>query len=184
MSRRIAELAQGGETREELLALIEPIEYTDGRTKQAFKDQCDINKMLAKAQQAGSISHLLKYPEAVYGEFDGEFSLLDAQERISRANEIFADLPSEVRNEFNNNPLAFVQFAGDPANNDKLDKLLPAIAEPGSYFPNPVQRGGQGAGAATAPLENPVADSTGNPPPSDTGSEPSAAVPPGGETPA
>ena len=40
--------------------------YKDGRTKQAFKDQCDINKMLAKAQRTGSIAHLNKYPEAVY----------------------------------------------------------------------------------------------------------------------
>lgn len=128
------------------------------RTKQSFKDSCDINKMLKKAQVTGSIAHLQKYEEAVYGEFDGEFTLLEAHERIARANEIFADLPSEVRSEFNNNALEFVTFAGDPANAGQLEKLLPAIAEPGAYFPNPVQRGGQGAGAATAPAESaPVA---------------------------
>ena len=71
--------------------------YNDGRTKQSFKDSCDINKMLKKAQQQGSMSHLLKYPEAVYGEFDGEFDLLTARGRLDRANEIFADLPSEIR---------------------------------------------------------------------------------------
>lgn len=125
--------------------------YDDGRTKQAFKDSCDINKMLKKAQTTGSISHLLKYPAPIYGSFDGEFDLLTAQAQIQKANKIFDDLPSEVRSEFNNDALAFVKFAGDPANNDKLRELLPAIAEPGSYFPNPVQRGGQGAGAATAP---------------------------------
>ena len=43
-------------------------DYSDGRTKQAFKDSCDINKMLKKAQTVGSLSHLLKYPEAVYGD--------------------------------------------------------------------------------------------------------------------
>ena len=128
-----------------------PKNYDDGRTKQAFKDQCDINKILKKAQKTGSIAHLQKYPELVYGEFDGEFDLLTAHERIAKANQIFEDLPSEVRREFNNDALAFVNFAAKPENNARLAEILPAIAEPGSYFPNPVQRGGQGAGAATAP---------------------------------
>ena len=131
-------------------------DYSDGRTKQSFKDNCDINKMLKKAQTAGSLSHLMKYPEPVYGEFDGEFDLLTATEKIARANEIFSDLPSEVRREFNGNAIDFVRFAADPANNDKLAEILPAIARPGDYFPNPVARGGQGAGAATAPTEPPV----------------------------
>lgn len=122
-------------------------------TKQSFKDSTDINKMLKKAQVTGSMSHLMKYPEAVYGEFDGEFDLLTAQARLEKANQIFADLPSEVRSEFNQDPIAFVKFAGDPQNNSKLREILPAVAEPGSYFPNPVQRGGTGAGAATAPVD-------------------------------
>lgn len=124
--------------------------YNDGRTKQAFKDQCDINKILKKAQRTGSLSHALKYPEAVYGEFSG-VDLLGAYGQIERANEIFADLPSEVRNEFDNNALAFVDFASKPENIGRLAELLPAIAEPGAYFPNPVQRGGAGAAAATSP---------------------------------
>ena len=48
-----------------------PRDYSDGRTKQAFKDQCDINKILKKASVTGSIAHLQKYPELIYGEFNG-----------------------------------------------------------------------------------------------------------------
>lgn len=138
-------------------------DYSDGRTKQAFRDQCDINKILKKAAKVGSLAHLQKYPEAVYGEFDGEFDLLTAHERIAKANGIFDELPSEIRREFDNDALKFVQFAGDPENNDKLRDLLPALAKPGDYFPNPVQRGGVGAGAATAPEE--PGEATGSPPP-------------------
>ena len=150
-----------------------PLEYKDGLTKQSFKDQCDINKMLKKAQTVGSIAHLAKYPEATYGEFDGEFDLLTAARKMERAGEIFAELPSEVRGEFGNNPLEFVAFAAKPENNARLREILPAIAEPGSYFPNPVQRGGQGAGAATAPAGDQVV-------PEPTPVEP-AVVPPAGE---
>lgn len=151
MSFKIRKLAEDlGDVlnRDELLELPDAKEFDD-RAVQSFKDQCDINKMLKKAQTAGSLSHLMKYPEATYGEFDGEFDLLTAKARIQRANDIFADLPSEMRAEFNNDALSFVRFAGDPANNDRLRELFPAIAAPGSYFPNPVKRGGTGAGAAT-----------------------------------
>jgi hypothetical protein len=128
-----------------------PKDYSDGRTKQAFKDSCDINKILKKAQKQGTLSHLLKYPEAVYGEFDGEMDLLTAHGRIERAQQIFDDLPSEIRSEFKGNALEYVKYVNDPANKGRLAELLPQIAEPGSFFPNPAQRGGQGAGAATAP---------------------------------
>lgn len=151
MSLHIAQKAKAGDDRKKLLSYNKPPVYDDGRTKQSFKDQCDINKMLDKAQVTGSLSHLLKYPEAIYQEFNGDFDLLTAHERISRATEIFDELPSEMRKDFNNNPLDFVRWAGDPANAGKLIEKYPQIAAPGRYFPNPVQRGGQGAGAATAP---------------------------------
>lgn len=134
------------------------------RTKQSFKDSCDINKMLKTAQVTGSISHLMKYPEAIYGEFDGDVDLLTARTRIDKAQKIFDELPSEIRSEFQNDALKFVRFAGDPANNERLATLLPAIAEPGKYFPNPVQRGGVGAGAATAPEKPGSEEAPANPP--------------------
>lgn len=162
MSLKIRQLVAEAEVKpkshEEMLALVPPLEYGPGRTKQSFKDSTDINKIIKKAQRTGTISHLYKYPEATYGEFDGEFDLLTAHERIGRAQEIFDELPAEVRGEFRNNALEFVAFANNPENKGKLAEILPVIAEPGSYFPNPVHRGGQGAGAATAPAE-PVVES-------------------------
>jgi hypothetical protein len=131
-------------------------DFGPGRTKQAFKDSCDINKILKKAQKAGGLAHVQKYDKAVYGEFQ-DYDLLEAYGKLERAKQIFADLPSEVRNEFSNDALAFAGFASDPANIDRLAELIPAIAEPGAYFPNPRQRGGTGAGAATAPAEGRVA---------------------------
>ena len=114
-------------------------DYSDGRTKQAFKDSCDINKILKKAQKTGSLAFAEKYGEQQFGEFEG-YDLLEAYEKIDRANEIFGELPSEVRNEFGNDALAFAGFASNPENSGRLQELLPAIAEPGDYFPNPVAR--------------------------------------------
>ena len=54
-----------------------PRVYDDGRTKQAFKDSTDINKILKKAAKAGTMSHLMKYPAPVYAEFQN-IDLLEA----------------------------------------------------------------------------------------------------------
>lgn len=133
--------------------------FLDGRTKQSFRDSTDVNKILKKAQRAGGLAHVQKYDKAVYGEF-ADIDLLSAWQKIQRAEAIFADLPSEVRNEFDNDALRFAGFASDPANINRLEELIPAIAEPGTYFPNPAQRGGQGAGAATAPDSAPAESSS------------------------
>ncbi len=103
--------------------------YTDGRTKQSFRDETDINKIMKRAQTTGTISHLNKH-EARYGDFTG-FDFFEAQLKISAGRTIFDELPSEIRNEFNQSPAAFFKYVNDPANKERLGQLLPALAEPG-----------------------------------------------------
>lgn len=141
-------------------------EYTDGRTKQAFKDACDINKILKRAAIKGGLSHVQKYDEAVYGEFDPDLDLFVARDRIAKAEKIFMDLPAEVRREFDNDPVKFVQY-GKKVGIPKLIEEIPAIAEPGDYFPNPVRRADVSAAAAANTPEPPVAPS----PPADSPQE-------------
>lgn len=113
-----------------------PKDYSDGMTKQSFKDSTDINKIIKKGQVTDGMSHALKYDPSVYGEFTG-VDLLSAYEQLNRAQAIFDDLPSEVRKEFQNDAFKFAAYASDPANIERLDKLIPAIAEPGRFFPKP-----------------------------------------------
>lgn len=125
------------------------------RTKQSFKDATDINKIIKKAQRQGGLAHVQKYDKAVYGEFEG-YDLLEAYQKVDRAQEIFDDLPSEVKNEFDHDALKFAGFASDPANIDRLGELIPAIAEPGRYFPNPVNQGAQSGSAGQRPADIPA----------------------------
>ncbi len=104
-------------------------DYKDGRTKQSFKDETDINAILKKAQRTGTFSHLNKH-EARYGDFS-DFDFFEAQLKISAGREIFDDLPVELRMEFNQSPAAFFDYVNDPANKDRLKTLLPDLAEPG-----------------------------------------------------
>ncbi len=104
-------------------------EYNDGRTKQSFKDETDINKILHRAQKAGSFSHLQKY-EGTYSDF-ADFDFMEAQLQLTKGREVFDALPSELRNEFKQSPAAFFDYVNDPANAGKLREKLPDLAKPG-----------------------------------------------------
>lgn len=108
--------------------------YKDGRTSQAFKDQTDINKIIERAQKTGTVNHLTKY-EPMYGDFSDVDDLLTAHARLERGKQIFNELPSEVRREFDQDWSKFFRFVNDPAKKDELKKLLPAIAKSGGYYP-------------------------------------------------
>ncbi len=103
--------------------------YEDGRVKQSFKDETDINKILQRAQKTGTISHLTKHA-AKYGDF-ANFDFFEAQLMLTKGREIFDDLPSEIRTEFNQSQAAFFAYVNDPANTEDLLKKLPALAAPG-----------------------------------------------------
>ena len=108
--------------------------FKEDMTKQAFKDDADINKILARFKKTGVVTHLSKY-QAHYGDLTGD-SLQEAIQRVELAHEIFNDLPSEIRSEFNQDPAAYLDFVNDPANADRLDQVLPQINQPGAYFPD------------------------------------------------
>lgn len=112
----------------------QPTEYTDGRTKQSFKDSTDVNKILARFARTGTLSHLQQWG-GQYGDFAG-FDFQAAQNQIARANSMFHQLPAEVRREFSNEPARFFDFVNDPANAGRLHQLLPALAKPGTQLPN------------------------------------------------
>lgn len=137
--------------------------YDDGRTKQAFKDSADINKILFQAQAGDSIAHLVKHG-AVYGDFTDIDDLMHAHNRLEKAKEIFQDLPSEIRKEFGQSPADFFNFVNNPDNHDKLRDLIPRLAEPGFQTPS-VRRTGDNPG--NLPPEPPAPESTTNaePPP-------------------
>lgn len=137
--------------------VVQPSDYSDGRTKQSFKKSVDINFILRKAQRAGGLSHLATY-QGEYGDFS-DFDFLDVQVKLARAREIFDALPSELRKEFNQSPAAFFEFANDPENAGRLEELFPILAQPGRQFP---AAGGQAPseppGAGGPPNNTPAAD--------------------------
>ena len=114
------------------------IDTGEGLTKQALKDQCDINLIMKRYVKTGLIEHSRR--------FSGEYAFAtglefqEALELIRQAEEMFAELPATVRREFDNRPDQFLAFVQDPANGRRLEELgliehqgkgiPPAVPEP------------------------------------------------------
>lgn len=96
-------------------------------TKQAHKDECDVNVILRKFQRSGSMEHL-RVHEGQYGEF-AAIDFHEAMETVRQAEEMFLSIPANIRKEFQNDPGVFLEFANDPANLDKLRELGLAYPE-------------------------------------------------------
>ena len=110
-------------------------------TNQSFKDECDINRVLDRAKHGASLSHLLQHGGS-YGDFStwDENTYEDMQINLARGASIFAELPAELRDEFDNNPGKFYKFVNDPENKDRLEEIFPALSAPGRQLPDVIGR--------------------------------------------
>ena len=90
-------------------------------TKQSFKDECNINKIMAKFQKTGAIEHYAKHAPT-YGDAT-PIQLMDAQQIIINAQTMFDDLPATIRKKFDNDPAKFLEFVQDEANSEEMIEL-------------------------------------------------------------
>lgn len=82
-------------------------EYPEEGAKQEFRDECDVNVIMRRVLASGEA-----LPEGVgtYGDFSDAVDFLEAQLVVKRAEEQFMSLPSRVRDRFNNDPAALLDF--------------------------------------------------------------------------
>lgn len=90
------------------------------RTHQSFKEECDINNIVKKAEKAGFFPPQL---EQQYGDFSDPVDFREAMELVLHAEEQFSSLPANVRARFGNSPEAFLEFATDANNAEELVRL-------------------------------------------------------------
>lgn len=93
-----------------------------GRTKQSFRDECDINTILRKYVKSGFLSHVRDNP-GQYGDFSDVDDYHTALNKICEANEGFLTLPSELRSRFSNDPSELIAFLANPDNRDEAIAL-------------------------------------------------------------
>lgn len=113
----------------------------DGRTKQSFKEECDVNNILKKWLQSGVVQHLAtRDPE--YGDFSMVDDYQSALMKLDVANASFQSMPAKLREKFHNDPGEFIDYMGDPDNREEAIQL--------GLFPKPEEP----RPAATPPVED------------------------------
>lgn len=105
--------------------------------QQSFKDECDINNIMAKYERTGMIEHVNQF-QGQYGDFIGFPDYHQAMNAVKEAESMFMTLPSSIRERFNNNPETFLAFAQDENNQDEMIRmgLIPAPRPPSSMPSN------------------------------------------------
>jgi len=99
-----------------------------GRTKQSFKEQCDINWIMERYNKTGQLPEMIKR-EGKYGDFSSAGTYQDALNVVRHAEIQFASLSSAVRERFLNDPARFLEFVNDPSNIDEMVDLGLATKE-------------------------------------------------------
>lgn len=91
------------------------------RTKQSFKDECDINILMRRYQQSGVLPPMDgREPRYM------DCSSVDYQEAmliVANARSAFQDMSAELRDRFKNNPQMLLEFLEDPKNREEAVKL-------------------------------------------------------------
>lgn len=85
-------------------------------TQQQYKDQVNVNKIMEKYKQTGSIAHLRNSASGVYADLSQIPDYPTALMQVRQAQEAFEQIPSHIRMKFNNNPALLISYLKDPAN--------------------------------------------------------------------
>lgn len=88
------------------------------RTQQQFKDDCDVNKIIAKYRTTGEFNHLTR-KNGIYADVSNITDYQDSLNKVLSAQAAFAALPSNIRTKFGNDPSQLLNFLQDPNNYDE-----------------------------------------------------------------
>lgn len=96
------------------------------RTKQAFKDECDINLIVKRYKKQTGVDLAEVCAPAIggsYGDYSDVVDYRTACDRIIAADESFGALPAIIRKRFDNDPAVFLDFCHDEKNLPELIKM-------------------------------------------------------------
>lgn len=104
-------------------------------TRQEFKEECDINNIMAQYMQSGEFFHINESAPQ-YLDCTGE-DFRQHMDYIAGAFSMFEELPSAIRSRFDNDPAEFLDFCSQEKNRPELadmgllsDEALTRMATP------------------------------------------------------
>ena len=102
----------------------------DTPVKQSFKDETDVNRIIAKYQQTGAVSHANRFAPR-YGEADSQ-DFHKAMTLVVETQQAFDALPSALRRRFSNDPAEWVDWLenADEADLREAGLIEGVVSEP------------------------------------------------------
>lgn len=98
-------------------------------TKQAFKDEVDINKIIAQFDKTGMITKV-NGSTPFYGDVSDIVDYQTSLNIVQKARDLFAGMDANVRERFSNDPDQMIKFLQDPSNLDEAVKLGMVVKRP------------------------------------------------------
>jgi len=98
-----------------------------GKTKQEFKDECDINVIMGRYQKTGILPQDLNQKMPHYADVTG-YDFQQAMQTVAQARSLFEALPSDIRARFENDPAKLLDFVHDPSN--RAESLAMGFLDP------------------------------------------------------
>ncbi|WNK14560.1 MAG: internal scaffolding protein [Microvirus sp.] len=111
---------------------------TFSHTKQSCKDECDINNILKQYQKTGIMNHVASSP-AQYLNLPDELDYQASLQIVKDAEYAFFELPSKLRDRFQNDPETFLAALGNPELRSELETYGLFKAKPPSPAPAPAE---------------------------------------------
>lgn len=94
----------------------------ESRTKQEFKDQCDMKKIMARYRRTGALPITQRLAPR-FADVSQVPDLHTAMNLIESAERAFGHLPATIRKKFDNDMLVMVDWLGDPENEKEAIEL-------------------------------------------------------------
>lgn len=113
-----------------------------GRTKQEFRNDADINSIIAKYRRTGVLPPSAHRSAARFGDFSQIPDFTEMCARVDAARDLFLALPSAVRKAFDHDPGKFIAATQSREGMEKLVELgiakkIEPILPPGSGAADP-----------------------------------------------
>jgi phage internal scaffolding protein len=117
------------------------VEFTQkSMTKQSFRDECNINTIMARYEKTGVLVDPLQMRQVkpLFDDFSNIPDYQEAQNAIIEAENLFNALPSSIRKRFGNDPALLLDFMSDPDNYDEAVRLgIVSKSETETKIPEP-----------------------------------------------
>jgi len=105
------------------------------KVEQSHKDAVNINSIIKRFNKTGYLPDPVL--TGVYGDFSGSLDFHQSQDKIIQAKDAFMALPSDIREFFDNDPGALLEFVHDDTNREAAEEmgLIPTPEKPKDAVP-------------------------------------------------